>query len=154
MNVMKKLNHKNIIKLHEVYETTNSIYFVLDLLEGGELLHRVRAKGFINGENLKKLLFNFISALNYLHQQNIIHRDLKPENLLLKNKDNDTEIVIADFGLATILNSHNILFKRCGTPGFVAPEILNYRDGDSIFDPKCDIFSAGIIFYMLLVFYN
>ncbi len=78
-----------------------------------------------------------------------MHRDLKPENLLLKNKYDDSHIVIADFGLATFLDEQ-ILFKRCGTPGFVAPEVLSYNDGDEFYDVKCDVFSAGIIFYILL----
>ncbi len=78
-----------------------------------------------------------------------MHRDLKPENLLLKNKYDDSHIVIADFGLATFLDEQ-ILFKRCGTPGFVAPEVLSYNDGDKFYDVKCDVFSAGIIFYILL----
>ena len=78
-----------------------------------------------------------------------MHRDLKPENLLLKNKYDDSHIIIADFGLATFLDEQ-ILFKRCGTPGFVAPEVLSYNDGDKFYDVKCDVFSAGIIFYILL----
>ena len=84
--------------------------------------------------------------------QNIIHRDLKPENLLLRTREGE-DLVLADFGLATFINikQDDILFKRCGTPGFVAPEILAYKEGDSFYDQKCDIFSAGVIFYLLLV---
>jgi len=80
-----------------------------------------------------------------------MHRDLKPENLLMKSKVNDHDCVVADFGLATFTNIKEILFKRCGTPGFVAPEVLLYKEGDPFYDVKCDIFSAGIIFYLLLV---
>ena len=80
----------------------------------------------------------------------IVHRDLKPENLLLRNHDNNYDIVIADFGLAACLNE-NLLFKRCGTPGFVAPEILEYTEGNPIYDEKCDVFSAGVILYLLIV---
>lgn len=74
-------------------------------------------------------MYNLLKALQYLHQRKCVHRDLKPENLLLKEKDNDTDLVIADFGLAGFLNEE-MLFKRCGTPGFVAPEILGYKEGD------------------------
>jgi len=80
-----------------------------------------------------------------------MHRDLKPENILLKSKVDDSDLVVADFGLATFVNIKDILFKRCGTPGFVAPEILLYKDSDPFYDVKCDIFSAGVIFYLLLV---
>ena len=90
-----------------------------------------------------------MKALAHLHSKKCMHRDLKPENLLLKDKDNDYDIVIADFGLATFINE-DILFKRCGTPGFVAPEILLYKEGDPFYDEKCDVFSAGVIFYLLI----
>lgn len=79
-----------------------------------------------------------------------MHRDLKPENLLLKSKQADFDIVLADFGLATFISDPNILFRRCGTPGFVAPEVLSYKEGDPIYNEKCDIFSAGVIFYLTL----
>lgn len=113
--------------MYEVYETTNSIYFVVDLLNGGELLHRIREKGSISENDLKLLIRNMIIALEHLHAKNIMHRDLKPENLLLKSKLSDTEIVVADFGLSTRTDIDDILFKRCGTPGFVAPEVLLYK---------------------------
>ena len=86
-----------------------------------------------------------------MHINNLIHRDLKPENLLLKSTENNYEIVLADFGLATSLNEEP-LFKRCGTPGFVAPEILEYVDGMDFYSDKCDVFSAGVILYLLIVF--
>ncbi|EAS06002.1 Serine/Threonine kinase domain protein (macronuclear) [Tetrahymena thermophila SB210] len=151
IGIMRNLHSEFLINLYEVYETTNSIYFVVDLLNGGELLHRVRDKGTINEQDLRNLMRNLLSALYHLHQKGIMHRDLKPENLLLKSKSNDHDIVVADFGLATFTDIKDILFKRCGTPGFVAPEVLLYKEGDPFYDVKCDIFSAGIIFYLLLV---
>ncbi|CAD8188252.1 unnamed protein product [Paramecium octaurelia] len=148
IRVMRRLNQENLVHLHEAYETQNSIYFVLDLLEGGELLERAKNIPY-STECLQKLMYNFIKALVHIHSKKCIHRDLKPENLLLKNKEFSTDIVIADFGLATFLNEQ-IIFKRCGTPGFVAPEILIYKEDDPFYDDKCDIFSAGVIFYILL----
>ena len=126
---MRSLNHENLIHLYETYETTNSIYFVVDLLEGGELLHRLREKDNFSHRDLKLLIRRLMEALHHLHQKSIMHRDLKPENLLLKSKDNYYDITIADFGLATQVNVplQNILFKRCGTPGFVAPEVLAFK---------------------------
>ncbi len=123
---MRNIRSEYIINIYEVYETVNSIYFVVDILSGGELLHRVRDKGTINEGDLKLLMRNLLLALDYLHTKNIMHRDLKPENLLLKSKDNDHDIIVADLGLATFTNIKDILFKRCGTPGFVAPEVLIY----------------------------
>ncbi|EGR29239.1 protein kinase domain protein [Ichthyophthirius multifiliis] len=147
--IMRNLRCQHIINLYEVYETTNSIYFVLDILNGGELLNKVRDKT-MSELDLKILMRNLLLGLQYLHYKNIMHRDLKPENLLLKSKDNDYDLVVADLGLATFTNTKNILFKRCGTPGFVAPEILSFNEGDTFYDVKCDIFSAGVIFYLLL----
>ncbi|CAD8079629.1 unnamed protein product [Paramecium primaurelia] len=148
IRVMRRLNQESLVHLYETYETQNSIYFVMDLLQGGELLTRAQAHPF-SSESLQKLMYNFIKALVHIHSKKCIHRDLKPENLLLKTKESSTDIVIADFGLATFLNE-DIIFKRCGTPGFVAPEILTYKEGDPFYDDKCDIFSAGVIFYILL----
>ena len=138
ISVMRPLDNDYLIHLYEVYETVNSIYFVVDLLNGGELLHRVREKGNFSEEDLKSLIRNLIVALEHLHSKNIMHRDLKPENLLLKSKNNDHDIVVADFGLATVIDIPEILFKRCGTPGFVAPEVLLY---------KVNLFKLYNIFY-------
>jgi len=85
-----------------------------------------------------------------MNTKNIIHRDLKPENLLLKSKNSNSDIVIADFGLATSIDDvSKIIFKRCGTPGFVAPEVLLYKEGEQFYDYRCDMFSVGIIFYLI-----
>ena len=99
---MRQLNSDHLLRLYEIYETSNSIYFVLDNINGGELLHRIKEKGQMSAFHLSKLMRNIMKAINYLHQKNIMHRDLKPENLLLKSKDSDgSDIVLADFGLAT-----------------------------------------------------
>lgn len=153
VNIMKKLDHPNILKIYEVYETIHSIYLVIDLLEGGELLKKVKESPKLSQKDISKLMYNLLKALEHIHSKKIMHRDLKPENLLLKDKTNLDDIVIADFGLATRqdIPLSEIFFKRCGTPGFVAPEILNYKDGqEGFYDEKCDIFSAGSIFFVLL----
>lgn len=151
--IMRKCNHPNLLKIYEVYESANSIYVVLELLEGGELFARLAAKAYYDEEKISKLIINLLSALQHLHQMNIIHRDLKPENILLKTKESDIDLVIADFGLSTVLGPlETILFKRCGTPGFVAPEVLNFDEKKNPFyTQKCDIFSVGVIFYILWV---
>ncbi len=95
-------------------------------------------------------MFNLLTAVHHMHSLNIIHRDLKPDNILLRNSNSITELLIADFGLATVLDFHSQMFKRCGTPGYVAPEILAYKDGNTFYNTKCDIFSLGVIFFVLL----
>ena len=89
---------------------------------------------------------NILEALKYMHEHHVVHRDLKPENLILASKQNDYDICIADFGLASFIKKGEILKLRCGSPGFVAPELLE----DVGYDEKADIFSAGVILYVLL----
>jgi len=128
ITIMRLLNHPYLLKLYETHETTNSIYFVIDIISGGELLKVIKDKGMISDTGLRKLMKHLLRALEFMHFKNIMHRDLKPENLLLRNKNSITDIsdiVVADYGLATKITG-NILFKRCGTPGFVAPEILKF----------------------------
>jgi len=150
---MKRINHKNLLRLFQVYETKHSIYLVLEVLKGGELIKKIKEKSFYEEKDISRIMANILEALDHLHDCGIMHRDLKPENLLLKStEDSLQEVVIADFGLATSfhLEPNKILFKRCGTPGFVAPEILSYKDGqEGFYDEKCDVFSAGVIFYLL-----
>lgn len=90
-------------------------------------------------------MYKLLKSLEYLHSEGIVHRDIKPENILMKNHDNDEDFVIADFGLATFLRNQ-ILNICCGSPGYVAPEILR----KSPYGTKVDIFSAGVIMYLLL----
>lgn len=144
--MMRLLDHPNIIRLFEVYETDNHINLVLELLRGGELFDRICDHGSYNEKDAAIFMKNLLSALNAMHTKGIMHRDLKPENLILSSQSDDTNVKIADFGLATYVNLETQLFKRCGTPGYVAPEVL----ADKIYDGKVDIFSAGVILYILL----
>ena len=94
-----------------------------------------------------------LEALAYMNDKKIMHWDLKPDNMILKYKDKleNCTLKLVDFGLATVYDIPEYLFKRCGTPGFVAPEVINAPSGKNIhYSPKCDVFSAGVIFYILL----
>lgn len=144
------MEHENIVKLYEVYETNNSIYLVMELLEGGELFQRIPFMNNYENTDIKTLMKNLLSALSHMHEKGIMHRDIKPDNILLESAKNDYEIKIADFGLAAFVNDDEILYKRCGTPGFIAPEIISYKEGGQMYNEKCDIFSAGLIFYILI----
>lgn len=149
---MRKINHKNVIKLFEVYETTHSIYLVIELIKGGELMKKIKEKAQYSFLDIQKFMRNFLEALQHIHSKKIMHRDLKPENLLLRSGENIFDVLLVDFGLSSFSNIHanEVLFKRCGTPGFVAPEILAYKDNqEGMYDERCDVFSAGVIFYLL-----
>lgn len=98
---MRLMNHKQIIKLYEVYEDKNKIYIVIDLLNGGELISHIEKQIKVYDESLvRKLIYNLLDALVYIHERKIIHRDIKPENLILKDENDISNIVLADFGLA------------------------------------------------------
>jgi len=97
------------------------------------------------------LMKRVFEGLAYIHSQHILHRDIKPENLILRSESDDTDICIADFGLADFYDPEGkYLFKRCGTPGYVAPEILQ----DKLYDYKVDAFSAGIILYIMQLYHS
>ena len=141
------MNHKNVIKLHDVYESTKYIHLVLPYLVGGELFVRINQKGLYRESDAQPIMKNFLEALVYLADNLIVHRDLKPENLIFASKNDNTSIIIADFGLATQLHSQeHKLTLRCGSPGYVAPEVLR----DEGYNCSSDVFSAGVIFYHML----
>ena len=136
-----------MIALYEVFESTKYVHLLLPYLEGGELFVRIKNKGLYRESDAVPIMRNFLSALSYLHSHGIVHRDLKPENLILNSKTDDTDIRIADFGLATrITDPKEKLYLRCGSPGYVAPELLR----DKGYTCSYDVFSAGVIFYVML----
>jgi calcium-dependent protein kinase len=145
INIMRKVVQDNIIILYEVHENDSSIFLVLEFLKGGDLHERLK-KGIYCEKEACIVMKKILTALDFLHGQGIMHRDLKLDNILLKDKENDLDIKLADFGLAACASQGELLFIRCGTPGYVAPEILNNEK----YDYKVDIFSAGVILYMLL----
>lgn len=98
---------------------------------------------------MSKIVRGILLGLREMHAKKIMHRDLKPENLLFR-KTGDWDCVIADFGLAEFADTPEYLFVRCGTPGYVAPEVINIKDMTMKYDPICDVFSLGLIFYLLL----
>ena len=136
--------------MYEIHETKHSVYLVTDYLPGGELLNVISKSRRLQENSVKKIIKNILKGLEYCHEKRIMHRDLKPENLMLSSLENIHKIKIIDFGLAQFYDRNEYLFKRCGTPGFIAPEILSIDKHSSKYDEKCDIFSLGIIFYILL----
>jgi len=141
------MDHQGIIKLYEVYESTKYIHLLFPYLEGGELFERLKSKGQYKEVDCLPIMHRILSSLEYLTKVNIVHRDLKPENLILKRKNDDTDIIIADFGLAAIHEDPTKKLKlRCGSLGYVAPEVL----GKEGYGCESDTFSVGVLFYALL----
>lgn len=149
IKILKTLKHPNIIRLHEVYFELDHYYLVTEMMKGGELFNRiVEKKSYceMESKNLAKSLFN---AISHCHSKKIAHRDLKLENLLLVHKGNDAEIKIADFGFAKKMKKPNSLRTKCGTPTYIAPEILN----EEYYGLEVDNWSLGVIIYILLAGY-
>ncbi|CAD8143691.1 unnamed protein product [Paramecium octaurelia] len=145
------LDHPSFIKLHAVYEGDNTFYMVMDLLEGKSLHEELNNhKNGFSEDIVRNIMWQILTGIEYMHEKQIMHRDLKPENIMLLRKDDLNSLKIVDFGLATYCNVNKYLFPKCGTPGYVAPEIANLTDKTLKYDKVCDIFSAGVIFFKLL----
>jgi len=144
---MHKLNHPNCVQLYEMFETSKKIYMVMELLTGGELFDRIVAKGSYSEKEASELVKDIVSAIAYLHSIGIVHRDLKPENLIYLSPKPDSPIKITDFGLAKYrAGKADAMTTACGTPGYVAPEVLKNEP----YDKAVDLWSMGVILYILL----
>ena len=144
---MSDVTHKNVIKLYEIYDEPKHMHLVMELVTGGELFDRIVKKSSYTEFEAAVTIRTLCEALSYLHAKNIVHRDLKPENILYASEADDADIKVADFGLARVVSGKDMMKTACGTPGYVAPEILKNQGYDS---GAVDLWSAGVILYILL----
>ncbi|XP_047334706.1 CBL-interacting serine/threonine-protein kinase 14-like [Impatiens glandulifera] len=145
VSIMRRLRHHHIVRLIEVLATKTKIYFVLEFAKGGELFTKV-AKGRFSEELSRRYFHQLISAVGYCHSHGVFHRDLKLENLLL---DENWDLKVTDFGLSAVrdqIQSDGLLHTLCGTPAYVAPEILAKKGYDGA---KIDLWSCGVILFVL-----
>ena len=148
IEVMKKLEHPNIIYIKEYFVQSGKFYIVMSCLRGGELLDALLDLGNYTEEDAKRIAKQLLDALSYMHLNNVTHRDLKLENLLLARPNDISSVVIADFGLArNSINARQVFSTQCGTPSYVAPEILLGKP----YTPAVDVWSIGVILYTLLI---
>merc|ERR1712137_1088831 len=157
IDILTRVKHPNIINLKEIMEDDDTLYIITELVTGGELFDKIVDLGAYTESDAARLVAKMVSAIDYLHSMNIVHRDLKPENLLLKSEGDISEVKLADFGLSKIVSDgvqKQMMQTACGTPGYVAPEVLT-ADG---YDKEVDLWSIGVITYILLCgfppFYN
>eukprot|EP00981_Chlorochromonas_danica_P002116 scaffold424_cov165-Ochromonas_danica.AAC.16 len=146
VEILTALNYPNIVRALDFFEERDYFYVIMELITGGELFDRIVKKVFYAEKDARDLAFTLLKAIKYLHDQNIVHRDLKPENLLLTSDDNDADIKVVDFGFATKTDGDYSLTDHCGTPGYIAPEILR----NETYGRPADMWSFGIILYILL----
>jgi len=147
IRIMALLGHPNIVRLHEYFESPDKIYLVMELCGGGELLEHLNRQHLHKypEKTACKLVRSVLGAIRYCHEHNIVHRDLKLENFLFENRNSDAELKLIDFGLSQHFQPTEVLRTPVGTPYYVAPEVLS-----GAYDSKCDIWSIGVIAYMLL----
>ncbi|KAF8906569.1 CAMK/RAD53 protein kinase [Gymnopilus junonius] len=149
ISIMEQLEHRNICKLKEVFfQNDNSINLVLELVDGGDLLEYILKNGGLAEVNARDITYQICDALAYVHSKGVTHRDLKPENVLLTT-DDPPIVKVADFGLAKVVDSLTMLRTMCGTPSYLAPEVVeqNGRDG---YDNLVDSWSVGVIVFSML----
>jgi len=147
--ILTRIKHPGIIAMRDLFETKHEMYIVMELVNGGELFDKIVEKGSYTELEAGKLVAQVLSAIDYLHEHDVVHRDLKPENLLLRSKDDATTVCIADFGLSKIVGQKTMMATACGTPSYVAPEVLN-PDKSQGYGPEVDLWSIGVITYILL----
>ncbi|XP_038548630.1 serine/threonine-protein kinase DCLK1-like isoform X2 [Micropterus salmoides] len=145
VSILRRVKHPNIVLLIEEMDTHSELYLVMELVKGGDLFDAITSSNKYTERDASSMLFNLASAIKYLHSLNIVHRDIKPENLLVyEHHDGSKSLKLGDFGLATIVNGP--LYTVCGTPTYVAPEIVS----ETGYGLKVDIWAAGVITYILL----
>ncbi|GAA0149868.1 hypothetical protein LIER_37012 [Lithospermum erythrorhizon] len=146
ISAMGLVKHQNVVQLYEVMATKTKIYCVMEYAKGGELFYKV-AKGRLEEDVARRYFQQLIKAIDFCHSRGIYHRDLKPENLLL---DESGILKVSDFGLSALTESvgeDGLLHTTCGTPSYVAPEVVSRKGYDGV---KSDIWSCGVILFVML----
>ncbi|XP_072260265.1 serine/threonine-protein kinase DCLK1 isoform X1 [Pyxicephalus adspersus] len=145
VSILRRVKHPNIVLLIEEMDMPNELYLVMELVKGGDLFDAITSTNKYTERDANGMLYNLMSAIKYLHSLNIVHRDIKPENLLVyEHQDGSKSLKLGDFGLATVVDGP--LYTVCGTPTYVAPEII----AETGYGLKVDIWAAGVITYILL----
>ncbi|XP_078442763.1 CBL-interacting protein kinase 8-like isoform X2 [Wolffia australiana] len=145
ISTMKVVRHPHVVRLHEVLASRTKIYIILEYITGGELFDKITRNGKLNENDARRYFQQLIDGVDYCHTKGVYHRDLKPENLLLDSRGN---LKISDFGLsAHPPQGVSLLHTTCGTPNYVAPEVLQHKGYDG---SSADVWSCGVILYVLL----
>ncbi|XP_046455385.1 calcium/calmodulin-dependent protein kinase type II alpha chain isoform X4 [Daphnia pulex] len=148
--ICRKLQHPNIVRLHDSIQEESFHYLVFDLVTGGELFEDIVAREFYSEADASHCIQQILESVNHCHQNGVVHRDLKPENLLLASKAKGAAVKLADFGLAIeVQGEQQAWFGFAGTPGYLSPEVLKKEP----YGKPVDIWACGVILYILLVGY-
>jgi len=147
VDILKSVEHPYIVRCFDAIDSPDKMYLVMEIMKGGELFDRIVDKGHFTEADAAGVTAKLFSAIKYLHDKNIAHRDLKPENLLMADDTPESEVKITDFGLSKAFDEQTqVMQTPCGTPGYIAPEVLDMKG----YDKQCDVWSLGVIVYILL----
>ncbi|KAK4274208.1 hypothetical protein QN277_017470 [Acacia crassicarpa] len=148
ISIMKLVRHPYVVRLHEVLASRTKIYIILEFITGGELFDKILHHGRLSEAEARRYFQQLIDGVDYCHSKGVYHRDLKPENLLLDSLGN---IKISDFGLSALPEQGvSVLRTTCGTPNYVAPEVLSHKGYNGA---PADVWSCGVILYVLIAGY-
>jgi len=150
IEIMRTLNHANVVSLREVFDSKKRLVLVMEYCSGGHLLQRIIKMKFYTEGDASRVIRQITSAVQHMHQLGVVHRDLKPENILYATPDANSAIKITDFGLSKYLPQgvKQSMTAACGTPSYVAPEVVMRKPEG--YNNKCDLWSVGVIMYVLL----
>ncbi|XP_037535909.1 serine/threonine-protein kinase Chk2 [Nematolebias whitei] len=149
LKILQKVDHPCLIKTDDFYQTEDSYYIVLELMEGGELFHRIKSRQQLKEDVAKLYFYQMLCAVQYLHGNGIIHRDLKPENILLASNEDDCLIKVTDFSLSRILEETSLMRTLCGTPSYLAPEVFTNASTTG-YGLAADAWSLGVLLFVCL----
>lgn len=150
-HLKKCQGHPNIIQLIEHFSDELHTYIVMELMEGGELLSRIKQRKFFTEIEASEIMGKLVRAVEFMHNRGVVHRDLKPENLIFESAKEGAEIKVVDFGFATLLPESKTLMTPCFTLPYAPPEILSsYVGSPAGYDASCDLWSLGVILYTML----
>jgi tRNA A-37 threonylcarbamoyl transferase component Bud32 len=153
IKILKRLRHRNIVSVEDVFESEKYLTMILQYVEGGDLFDKIIELSRYTESDAKIVFKQMLDGLTYLHENNIAHRDLKPENYLVLSRESDVHIVMADFGLAKVYQTDdNIMETMCGTPQYLAPElVIQMRSGKITgYTNAVDMWALGVILFVLL----
>lgn len=148
--ILSEVDHSNILKLICTYVTPLKVFIVTELAAGGELLERIVEQGKFSEKDARSVIRQVLKGVEYLHMRKVVHRDLKLENILLSDQTPQAIVKIADFGLARFFADNSELRTVCGSPLYVAPEILDIGMSSETYTPAVDMWSVGVILFILL----
>lgn len=145
MEILKKLDHPNIIRVYDFFEDSKNYYLVMEYCEGGELFNKIEKMSRFSEDEAALIMRQLLSVVAFCHSFGIVHRDLKPENIMVEERSRKLNVKIVDFGTACYLDHNHLTHGEVGTAYYMSPEVLM-----NSYDEKCDVWSCGVILYILL----